>query len=495
MRRSLGGESAKVYRLHPCEKALAFVAAALLIFQPWALGGMYLWTQYIAGAIALIAFIVALIPRHYTDEHHAGPELKLVMWPKLLRFPFFWLGLLYIAFVIIQIFNPAWQYVSVGKGWFLQKIDYITWLPHGIADAPAIKMNGWRTLLIHGTLWLLVCALWVGITRRKTIRVLLTTLALNGTLIALAVLLQRLTDSKKMFWILDPPAHYFVGSFIYKNHGGAFFILILGTLLGLAWWHTAHAERRLEKSHPGMVLVLLGTIVMVALTFTYARATTALGAGLLLLVAAAYGIRLAFKKSGGPPKLVTAILAVAGAGFIGLCIASFNVDSVWKRFDRLNDQDEFSSITTRQLAIRATWDMAQSGLVTGHGAGGFRYLFPFYQQAYPDIWRVRHWNKQAQEYRYGRRLYWEHAHNDYAELIAENGLIGVGMLLTLLAFIGAAIRAAWVFSNPPLLILLGGPALVAISAAVDFPFHNPAVLVTTGVITALTLRWGMLARS
>ncbi|MCF7688767.1 MAG: O-antigen ligase domain-containing protein, partial [Cephaloticoccus sp.] len=92
MRQSIGGESAKVYKLHPLEKALAVVTAALLIFQPWAVGGMYLWTQYVAGGLALLAFIIALIPRHYTEEHHPGREMKLIMWPKLLRFPFFWLG-------------------------------------------------------------------------------------------------------------------------------------------------------------------------------------------------------------------------------------------------------------------------------------------------------------------------------------------------------------------------------------------------------------------
>lgn len=494
MRQSIGGESAKVYRLHPLEKALVVVSAMLLIFQPWAVGGMYLWTQYVAGALALLAFIIALIPRHYTDAHHAGKEMKLVMWPKLLRFPFFWLGVAYIIFVLLQIANPAWQYHRSDLGWWLQSVDYIKWLPHGIADTPTTIMNGWRTLLIEGAAWLMVCALWVGITRRKTIRILLTTFAINGVLIALVVLAQRLIGAKKLLWFHEVGPSYFAGSFIYKNHAGAFFILILAACLGLAWWHADHAERRLEKSNPATVFLFLSGLVATALMFTYGRATTALGGTLMLLVALAYALRVAFRPSGGPPKIVTAITALAGAGFIALCIASFNVDSVWNKFDRLFEQDKFNSVTSRQLATQATLDMARESLITGHGAGSFRFLFPLYQQNYPEIYHFRHWDKKKQEYVNHQRLYWEHAHDDYAEWLAENGIVGAVLVGIGLILIIGSMWQGRVLTQPALLILLGGPFFVAISAAVDFPMHNPAVLVGSCVITALALRWGALSR-
>lgn len=83
---------AKEYALHPLEKSLAVVVIALLVFLPWALGGMKLWAQQIAFALAALAFVLALIPRTYDDRYHAGGNLRLYMWPKLLRFPIFWLG-------------------------------------------------------------------------------------------------------------------------------------------------------------------------------------------------------------------------------------------------------------------------------------------------------------------------------------------------------------------------------------------------------------------
>lgn len=488
-----GGGSDKVYRLHPLEKVVIFFAAALLIFQPWAVGGMYLWTQYVAGALALCCFVTALIPRSYTDVHHAGPNLRLVMWPKLLRFPFFWLGLVYFAYVLIQIYNPAWIFVSSSKGWWLRALNYIEWLPHGVSNTPATMMNGWRTLLIQGAAWMLVCALWVGLTRRKSVRILITAITLNGTTLALVVLLQRLTGTKEMLWLWKAPADYFAGSFIYKNHAGEFFLLIIGCCLGLAWWHKVKAERELRKSNPSMIFVALALLVFLALTFTYARATTVLGALLLLLAAIGYGLQLFFRRSDGPPAVVSALTALMGIGFVALCIASLNTESVFKRFERLTEQDEFSSITTRQLATQATFEMAKDDFWFGQGAGSFRFVFPKYQQNYPDIWRLRYFHKKSGEYRYGKRLFWEYAHNDYAQLLAENGVIGATLFGSLVLFILGGVRKHFAYRQPALLLLLASPGLVALSAWVDFPTHNPAILVGGCAIVALSLRWAALS--
>ena len=474
---------------------LLIFAGALLIFQPWALGGMHLWSQYIAAALALIAFIVALIPRRYTELHHAGGALRLIMWPKLLRFPFFWLGLIYFGYVLIQIYNPAWQFFRLGAGWAVMPIKHIAWLPHGVAGAPIEMMNGWRTLLIQITPWLLVCALWVGITRRKSIRILLTLIAVSGTVLALAVLLQRLTGTKKILWLWDAPASYFAGTFIYKNHAGAFFVLIIATCLGLAWWHMVRAERELRKSHPGMIYVFMSLLVFTSLAFTYARAATMLGALLLLLAAIGFVIRLFFRKSGGPPPIVSALTTLIGAGFLALCIVSFNTDSVWKKFERLTEEDAHSSITQRQLSARATFDMAQTSLTYGHGAGSFRYVFPKFQQQYPDILHPRYFHKKSGEYRYAKqRLFYEYAHNDYVQLLAENGLVGVFLLGSTLIVIVIAVWQNFVWRQPALLLLLAGPALVAINAWTDFPMHNPAILVGVCGVTALTLRWATLGQ-
>ncbi len=486
--------SAKQYALHPLEKALLGTAIALLIFLPWALGGMRPWAQQIAFGLAALAFVLSLIPRTYDDRYHAGGNLRLHMWPKLLRFPVLWLGAAYMILIVIQLLNPAWTYRSSSAGWWLEGKDYIEWLPHGIEGTPFAKMNGWRTLLIQGGAWLLVCALWVGITRRRTARIIATVIALNGLAVALVVILQRLTGAKKLLWLWDAPANYFAAGFVYKNHAGEFLCLILALCAGLAWWRARQAERHLEKSDPGMVWALCGLLVLVGQMFTFARAATALGAAFLVIFLLATGVRTFFRSRGGTPPIVTAATALLGIGLLAVALTQMNTDAVVKKFEKLLKEDQASSVGMRQSATRATMEMADDGLLLGHGAGGFRYIFPQYQQYHPEIWMSQRWDGKKKEFVPHRRLYWEYAHNDYAQFLAEMGLIGAT-----LAGLGlvAILIAAWqvnLASQFGLLLMLGGPALVAATAAVDFPIHNPAILFTAAAVCAVTLRWAQLSR-
>ena len=481
----------KQYALHPLERTLAGLVITLLIFLPWALGGMKLWAQWIALALASLAFVVSLVPRTYDDRYHAGGNMRLYMWPKLLHFPIFWLGLIYFALIVCQILNPAWSYRSSSAGWWLEGIDYITWLPHGIETPPSVRMNGWRTMLIHGAAWLMICAIWVGITRRKSAKLITTVIALNGLAIAVIVILQRLTGTKKFLWLWDPPSTYFSASFIYKNHAGEFLCLILALCLGLAWWHMRQAERHLDKSNPGMVWTLCALLVIVGQMFTFSRAATAVGTAFLLVILLAYTVRTFFRSRGGTPPLVTAVSSLFALALLAVALTQMDTGLVVSKFERLMKQDQIYSVSMRQMGNSATLDMAKDSLIYGHGAGGFRSLFPLYQQHYPEIWIQPRWNGKAM---IQTRLFWEYAHNDHAQLLAEMGLVGV--TLAGLAFLFVFI-CAWqvnLFSLFGLLLMLGGPAMVLATAAVDFPLHNPAVLFTTGAVAALTLRWAQLSR-
>ncbi|MFZ9682276.1 MAG: hypothetical protein ACO3DQ_03610, partial [Cephaloticoccus sp.] len=79
-----------------------------LVFLPWALGGMRVWTLYVGVGIALAGMITALLPRTYVPKQRGDRDDREVMWPKLLRFPLFWLGLALLVLVLIQALNPSW---------------------------------------------------------------------------------------------------------------------------------------------------------------------------------------------------------------------------------------------------------------------------------------------------------------------------------------------------------------------------------------------------
>jgi len=158
------------------------VTALHLAFVSWALGGMHVWSQAICLGFGITEFWLALRPRYYDEGRtHDEQHFRLLMWPKLLRFPVFWLGLAFFAYIIVQALNPAWQFVQNARGaWWMQRIDYISWLPHGTTGTPFKMMSPWRSLMIYGASFLLVCSIWVGFTRRRSVTALLTVLAVNG---------------------------------------------------------------------------------------------------------------------------------------------------------------------------------------------------------------------------------------------------------------------------------------------------------------------------
>lgn len=72
---------AKTYALQPLERTLAGVIITLLIFLPWALGGLRVWGQWPMFGLSVLAFLIALIPRTgpvQARDHRPAPSWKHV---------------------------------------------------------------------------------------------------------------------------------------------------------------------------------------------------------------------------------------------------------------------------------------------------------------------------------------------------------------------------------------------------------------------------------
>jgi hypothetical protein len=156
-------------RIHPFESLLLVVVAAHLIFLPWALGTMRPLAQWCSLVFSLVSIVIALLPREYGEEHTGGAPFRLIPLPKLLRFPIFWLGLALLGLVVLHALNPAWEYQTDGKNWWVRAIPHAEWLPTGVR-APFERWGPWRMLLIYSSAWLTVCAIWIGFTRRRTVQ-------------------------------------------------------------------------------------------------------------------------------------------------------------------------------------------------------------------------------------------------------------------------------------------------------------------------------------
>lgn len=467
-------------KVHRFESVLVSILIVQLTFFPWCLGGMVIWAQIANLALSMLALFFSLLPREYPASFaYDGRAFRLIMWPKLLAFPIFWVGLIFLSYIIIQGLNPGYIYMRDNANWWVWPRQSYGWLP-GSVRAPFGKMNSWRMLIIYSSGWMSVCAIWVGITRRRPLQILLAAISINAVLLAMLAIAQRVLGATKIFWLWVPPSRYFVASFIYKNHAGAYFNLSVSAGMALACWYYLRGKRRLEKSNPGGLFCFLSTIVITAVLMSGSRASMILLMGfllasILLLLWCEFGSLSPQRRS---PIAMWALVLVVGA-LVSIGIYSLTSDSVVLQMRMLATNDFESSVIERQKAAQATWTMFLERPVFGWGSGSFRYCFPVFQRAYPAILNTKS----------GVRAYWEHAHNDYVELLAEVGVTGFVLLLLGQGYWFIRLVRLSVWENLPVLLLVLGLLGTLLHCWIDFQFYNPATLTLWLCLWAIAARW------
>lgn len=478
-------------RIHGLEKTVVVALSLQLCFLPWALGTMHAWSQCVSFAIAVLGFALALIPREYEEVHRDGPPGRYVPWRKLVRFPAFWIGVALLAYILIQALNPAWTYFSNENSWWVARRAHVSWLPTSV-KSPFLIADAWRALMVAATVVMTVSTIWIGLSRRRSLHAVLVVLVLNGVGFALMGIAQKLTQTTDMLWSMSGFPNYFFATIIYKNHAAAYLNLVMAAAIGLALWHRQDAGRRLRRSDPSAVLLLAALTCFVADLFTGSRLGMLFGGITLLLGLSAYGVLLLSQRHviGNPaPLLITFGLLII---FLGLGLSQVNWTRLSRHFEALFDEQQPNiSIDYRNQARSATWDMFEARPVFGWGASAFRYRFPLFQQHYPTIYQSHSWNGQEMV---TQQLYWEYAHNDYVQALAEFGLVGGALIFALLAYTIARIVRHRHWAHPiGYAAAIAGGAMAAHCWA-DFQLHCPANLITFSILLALASSWVALER-
>jgi O-antigen ligase len=463
-------------KVHPAEMAVLWVVCIHLVFLPWALGTMRPWGQITSFCLAALSFLLSLLPRNYTEEHTGSASFRLLTFPKLFKFPIFWIGLGLLGLVLVQALNPAWAYMTNGKLFWAQKLQYKEWLPAGV-DVDFEHWGPWRMLVIFGSAWLTTCAIWVAFTRRRTVQLLFTTLAFNGLLLALFGIAQRIMGNGKMFWFFESPNPSYFSSFIYKNHGGAYLDLTLAVSCGLAAWYYLRGLRRMEKSNPSGVLVFFATCIAVGILTSYARGATLVMLAFLLTTIGAFIVhQIRTTSENRRPVVLIALILIFGY-FLKTGLEAVRSQEAWDRM-KSGLMREDMSLELRERATAASLEMLQENWTLGIGAGCYRFIFPIYQHRHPDL----------VEYK-GQRMYWEHAHNDIIQIPIEFGLTGMLLLLAGLGWYLLALIRGYFWENAlSATVVLGLLAILAYGWW-DFPFQCPAILITWLALWSAIVLW------
>lgn len=220
---------------------------------------------------------------------------------------------------------------------------------------------------------------------------------------------------------------------------------------------------------PKMRLRLLLVVMVIALVLTRSRmGNTAFFAALLIVGALSL---LLTRRSA--PAMMTLV--------ISLIVVDVVVVGTWVGLEKVVERVQGTKLTTaeggtqesveaRTNAARHAMDMLPDFPLTGTGMGSFYNTY------------IR--------YRMPEKGFVDHAHNDYVELAADGGAIGVGLLGTLVAstFVVSAVALAKRQSSTPRGVAFGVMMAVvslAIHSTVDFNLQLPSNVVLLMVILAM----------
>lgn len=398
---------------------LLIVALSALLF-----GTVETWSMAFIGALTVIAFLSVVVRLKQFDIKTSN--VKGVFYAMLALIAFITFQLIPLPLVLLDKIHPN-----------IKELTTIT--PDAIPSFHSISVYPFATGIEFAKLLVYLMFFTIpviGIDKKDGIYTIIKGLALFGFLLSLFGIIQHAAWNGKIFWFRElTQGGTPFGPFVNRNHFAGFIGMIIPLTLGLALT---------SKTTDKKILFIFFCVVMsIALFFSLSRAgIISFFVGIVVFSIFLYGN---FSKK----RLIPVFLFLL---VLGLYLLFLGISPIIERFAG-------TDITTEQRLFgwHGTLLAFKEYPIFGSGLGTFRYVFKIYQ---PE----------------GNYSYWDHAHNDYLELLLEVGFIGIGICAVFLFFIAKAIIVKdWkqedVYLNAG---FISSIATMMVHSFFDFNMHIPS---------------------
>ncbi|QJR11689.1 hypothetical protein DSM104443_02771 [Usitatibacter rugosus] len=439
----------------------------LLAWAPIPLGSNrgWAWAILVGGAFFILGFWLIL----WALEKAQVPDALRNAWPA-----FVLLG----AFAALQAFHfvplpPDWvEYLSPHSARLQAATTFLTGPRETmtLSIEPHASQVALVKTLGYSAVFFLVLALVNNRSRvLNAARVLVYVAVIQGVY---AVLMHLSFSNDEHFGTIIAHGTSASGTYPNRNHFAGYLEMMSAVGIGLLIAGLSDKRAETWKAFlrdlvawvlsPKMVLRLSLCVLVIALTTTHSRmGNTAFFSA--LMIAGVLGIVLS-RYATRNTVILLASLVVLDLLIVG---SWFGVEKLAARIEATTVED----VRTREEPAAYTLPLIKDYPILGAGPGTFYVAFPKYR---PET----------------VVSFYDHAHNDYAQIAAESGILGLSLLggVVLLSLI-AALRAQWVRRDP----LMRGMAFAStmgitallIHSWVDFNLQIPANAALFMVILAL----------
>ena len=430
-----------------------FVSLLLMLaWIPVPIGSNRIWSMAIfeAGVVSMFG-IWAL---RYAHRPFVIPNTV-----KELRLPLTILCI-WLCYPLIQLIPvPAW----LGQAVSVESHGLYSELP-GLPASGVLYLSLDRSATLSG--FLLQCAfvaVFFGVVSmadsRKRLRALLVLFFVVGFAEALYGLIVYLGGGQLGLWNPGHDAGTVSGTYVNQNHFAGLMEMTIPAGMGLLLMSRASQEtgrgfRAAVRSISSMLLgqrgiLLFGLLVMFAALIL----STSRGAVGSLAVAVTVAVLIAIIRKGTRARELR----------VGLIAAVLMVIAVfWLGTGQLSSKLESSGLASNRGDLRElSYRMIADSPIVGTGVGTYRWVFPRYK-----------------DQRFGSGFY-EHAHNDYLEILGEQGIVGFSLLAVAFAMIASKIVKAYRQHHEPLVrgalfAAVAGCTALLVHGFVDFNLRIPA---------------------
>ena len=465
------------------EKAAYIIYLSILLFTIFMFGAVHTY-MYTLMSLGVLSATVLVLWKHVRKDYKSR-QYRLRVPRNSLHVGFLVL-LGFLVFQVIPLPSFVLDFLSPGASVVAEKsLPAVEMVNRAAAEGHWFSLTAYGYPVRMSMIRLVVYGLFFfgflqTLQSCGRINVAVSFLLAMGCFEALYGLMETYSGSHQVLWYtMDYAKERVKGTFINGNHFAAF--MAMGVLLAAAFAGAIAPEKRIHRNHsrrkPRLsvrvasflegeealfkrVLVGFSGVVMgLGLIFSASRGAILSWAGAMFLMGLLLVLRKPYRRKGA--LLLGVFVLICGYA------VQIGVEYPLERFMKME-----SGIESRSRYAARTMDLFQDFQVAGVGVGNFQYAFPKYQSE-RDL-----------------KKYYIFAHNDWAQYMAEAGIVGLGLLLGGVGYYLFKTLKLWARRKDAYAVCLGLAPVVALAyiglhSHVEFTLHTPASVLILLFIMAI----------